>query len=152
VNEHTGAESPVLKVGIVGWGWMGQVHARAYARLRQHYPETPLRPTLVAVADDAADDRLSRAVDTFGFRDSHADWRDPIARDDVDVVSVTGPNFIHREVAVAAAESGKHVWRSGPDGAPPRRERSGMPCGSTVCSPQWDSTTATHRQLRRPDS
>ncbi len=116
MNEHTGAESPVLNVGIVGWGWMGQVHARAYARLRQHYPETPLRPTLVAVADDAADDRLSRAIDTFGFRDSHADWRDLIARDDIDVVSVTGPNFIHREVAVAAAEAGKHVWLEKPAG------------------------------------
>jgi predicted dehydrogenase len=116
VNEHAGAESPVLKVGIVGWGWMGQVHARAYARLRQHYPETPLRPTLVAVADDAADDRLSRAIDTFGFHDSHADWRDLIARDDIDVVSVTGPNFIHREVAVAAAEAGKHVWLEKPAG------------------------------------
>jgi predicted dehydrogenase len=116
VNEHTGAESPVLKVGIVGWGWMGQLHARAYARLRQHYPETPLRPTLVAVADDAADDRLSGAIDTFGFRDSHADWRDLIARDDIDVVSVTGPNFIHREVAVAAAEAGRHVWLEKPAG------------------------------------
>src|SRR4029453_2652278 len=116
VNEHTGAEAPVLNIGIVGWGWMGQVHARAYARLRQHYPETPLRPTLVAVADDAADDRLSRPIDTFGFRDSHADWRDLIARDDIDVVSVTGPNFIHREVAVAAAETGKHVWLEKPAG------------------------------------
>jgi hypothetical protein len=38
VNDHTPEESPLLRVGIVGWGWMGQVHARAYARLRQHYP------------------------------------------------------------------------------------------------------------------
>ena len=59
VNEHTGADAAVLKVGIVGWGWMGQVHARAYARLRHHYPEAPLRPALVAVADNAMDDRLA---------------------------------------------------------------------------------------------
>jgi predicted dehydrogenase len=116
VNDHTGEELPLLGVGIVGWGWMGQVHARAYARLRQHYPEAPLKPTLVAVADDAADDRLSRAIDTFGFRNSHADWRDLVARDDIDVVSVTGPNFIHQEVAVAAAEAGKHVWVEKPAG------------------------------------
>ena len=113
---HTGEESPILKVGIVGWGWMGQVHARAYARLRQHYPEAPLRPTLVAVADNAADDRLASAIDTFGFREAHADWRDLVARDDIEVVSVTGPNFIHREVAVAAAEAGKHVWVEKPAG------------------------------------
>ena len=33
-----------LRVGIIGFGWMGQVHARAYARLRQHYPDAPARP------------------------------------------------------------------------------------------------------------
>ena len=106
----------MLRVGIVGWGWMGQVHARAYARLRQHYPEAPLRPRLVAVADTATDDRLTSAIDIFGFQDAHADWRDLVARDDIDAVSVTGPNFIHRDVAVAAAEAGKHLWVEKPAG------------------------------------
>ncbi len=58
----------MLRVGIVEWGWMGQVHARAYARLRPHYPEAPLRPRLVAVADTATDDRLTSAIDIFGFQ------------------------------------------------------------------------------------
>jgi predicted dehydrogenase len=109
-------QSRILRVGIVGWGWMGQVHARAYARMRQHYPDAPLRPSLVAVADNAPDDRLTTAVDTFGFQDAHSDWRDLLARDDIDAVSVTGPNFIHREVAVAAAEAGKHLWIEKPAG------------------------------------
>ena len=116
VNNNAGEESPILRVGIVGWGWMGQVHARAYARLCQHFPEAPLRPSLVAVADNAADDRLTSATNTFGFRAAHANWRDLVARDDIEVVSVTGPNFIHREVAVAAAEAGKHVWVEKPAG------------------------------------
>ena len=79
-------------------------------------PKASLRPTLVAVADNAADDRLASAIDTFGFRAAHADWRDRAARDDIELVSVTGPNFIHREVAVAAAEAGKHVWVEKPAG------------------------------------
>jgi predicted dehydrogenase len=58
VNDETGEETPALRVGIVGWGWMGHVHARAYARLRQHYRDAPLKPALVAVADNAADERL----------------------------------------------------------------------------------------------
>jgi predicted dehydrogenase len=95
---------------------MGQVHARAYTRLLQHYPEAQLRPALVAVADNASDDRLSIAVDTFGFRDAYSDWQELVTRDDIDVVSVTGPNFVHRDVAVAAAESGKHLWVEKPAG------------------------------------
>jgi hypothetical protein len=109
-------EPPTLRIGIVGWGWMGQVHARAYARLRHHYPDAPLQPSLVAVADNATDGRLTAALETFGFQDGHSDWRDLIARDDIDVVSVTGPNFIHHDVAVAAVKAGKHLWVEKPAG------------------------------------
>ncbi len=105
-----------LRVGIVGFGWMGQVHARAYTRLAQHYLDLPVRPQLIAVADNAADTRLAAAVAAFGFDDVHADWRELVARDDIDVVSVTGPNFIHRDVSVAVAASGKHLWVEKPAG------------------------------------
>lgn len=105
-----------LRVGIVGLGWMGQVHARAYGRLRQHYLESPLVPELVAVADNAGDARLAQAVQAYGFRDVHADWHELVERDDIDVISITGPNFIHRDVAVAAAASGKHLWVEKPAG------------------------------------
>ena len=104
-----------LRVGIVGFGWMGQVHARALSRLPQHFPETPLRPRLVAVADNAPDDRTARAVAAYGFEQRFDDWRDLLAAD-VDLVCVTGPNFIHRDVAVAAAEAGKHLWVEKPAG------------------------------------
>ncbi|SEQ70975.1 Gfo/Idh/MocA family protein [Microlunatus flavus] len=105
-----------LRVGVVGLGWMGQVHARAYTRVGQHYLDAPLRPVLVAVADNAADERLARAVSAYGFADVHADWHELVERDDIDVVSITGPNFIHRDVAVAAARAGKHLWLEKPAG------------------------------------
>jgi predicted dehydrogenase len=105
-----------LRVGIVGFGWMGQVHARAYARLRQHYPDAPLAPVLVAVADNAPDNRLAQAVAAYGFSDVHTDWSELVGRADLDLVSVTGPNFVHRDVAVAAAQTGKHVWIEKPAG------------------------------------
>ncbi|SDS80725.1 Gfo/Idh/MocA family protein [Actinoplanes derwentensis] len=110
------AGKPTLGVGVVGFGWMGQVHARAFSRLLQHYPDAPLRPRFVAVADTATDDRSQRAAAAFGFEHQLTDWRDLIARDDVDVVCVTGPNFIHRDVAVAAAQAGKHLWVEKPAG------------------------------------
>ena len=105
-----------VRVGVVGLGWMGQVHARAYGRVRQHYLDTPLVPELVAVADNAGDARLDRAVQAYGFADVHADWRELVERDDIDAVSITGPTFIHRDVAVAAARTGKHIWVEKPAG------------------------------------
>ncbi|MEO6471928.1 MAG: Gfo/Idh/MocA family oxidoreductase, partial [Aeromicrobium sp.] len=105
-----------LRVGIVGLGWMGQVHARAMSRLTQHYVDVPMRPRLVAVADTATDDRLQRAVSAYGIEHLLSDWRELVVRKDVDLVCVTGPNFIHRDVAVAAAEAGKHLWVEKPAG------------------------------------
>ena len=107
---------PELRVGVVGFGWMGQVHARAMSRLLQHYPDAPLRPRLVAVADNAPDDRTARAAAAYGFEHRFTDWRELVEHPEVDVVSVTGPNFIHRDVAVAAARAGKHLWVEKPAG------------------------------------
>jgi predicted dehydrogenase len=95
---------------------MGQVHARAMSRLLHHYPDAPLRPRLVAVAEPVDDERTRRAVDALGFEHVHADWQSLVERDDLDVVCVTGPNFIHRDVAVAAARAGKHLWVEKPAG------------------------------------
>ena len=113
----TSTSSPTpLRVGVVGLGWMGQVHSRAYARVRQHYLDLPLAPELVAVADTAADERVARTVAAYGFADLHGDWHELVERDDIDVVSITGPNFLHRDVAVAAARAGKHLWLEKPAG------------------------------------
>jgi len=104
-----------LKVGIIGAGWMGHVHARAYQRLAQHWPDLALRPQLVAVAEPSAAAAegfaRSHAVPT-----SYADWRELLADPEVAAVSVTAPNFLHREIGVAAAEAGKHLWIEKPVG------------------------------------
>ncbi|MDQ3591432.1 MAG: Gfo/Idh/MocA family oxidoreductase [Actinomycetota bacterium] len=102
-------------VAVIGFGWMGQVHARAYSRLLQHYPGAPLQPRLVAVADPEPS-RRDLAVNAYGFEVAYADWAEVIARDDVAVVSVTGPNYVHAEIGVAVAKAGKHLWVEKPVG------------------------------------
>jgi predicted dehydrogenase len=111
----TGADRSEVRVGVVGFGWMGQVHARAWARLLHHYPDSPLRPRLVAVADPD-ERRRDEAVAAYGFEATHEVWQDLLARDDVDVVSVCGPNFVHREIGGAVADSGRHLWIEKPAG------------------------------------
>jgi predicted dehydrogenase len=104
-----------LGVAVVGFGWMGQVHTRAWSRLAQHYPDAPLRPRFVAVADpDAA--RRQQALDAYGFEDAVESWAELLERDDLDVVSVCGPNFVHREIGEAVARSGRHLWIEKPAG------------------------------------
>jgi predicted dehydrogenase len=102
-------------VAVIGFGWMGQVHSRAWARLLHHQPDSPVRPRLVAVAD-TDEGRRDLARSAYGFAHTYAGWQELLERDDVDVVSVCGPNFVHREVGVAVAESGRHLWIEKPAG------------------------------------
>lgn len=104
-----------LGVAVVGFGWMGQVHARAWARLAHHFPQVPVRPRFVVAADVDAD-RRREALEEYAFADAVGDWREVLDRADVDVVSVCGPNFVHREVGSAVAESGRHLWIEKPAG------------------------------------
>nr|WP_152891610.1 Gfo/Idh/MocA family oxidoreductase [Streptomyces adustus] len=104
-----------LGVAVVGFGWMGRVHSRAYARVRHHYPHLALTPRLVAVADDVPG-RAEEAAGQFGFATAVRDWREVAADPRVEAVSVTAPNFLHREIGVAMAEAGKHLWIEKPVG------------------------------------
>ena len=88
--------------------WMGQAHSRAYRDIPVYFPETGIQPRLVAVADNVPE-RLDLARDNFGFAAGHLDWRELIARDDIDVVDITAPNALHREIVEAAAAAGKHL-------------------------------------------
>jgi predicted dehydrogenase len=105
-----------INVGIVGFGWMGQVHAKALARVLHHYRDLGAAPRLVGVADPADDGRLDYARDVFGVGWTTPDWNELVSREDIDLVCVAGPNFTHRDVAVAAAKAGKHVWIEKPAG------------------------------------
>ncbi len=104
-----------LGVGIIGFGWMGRVHAQAYARLRHHYPDSPLVPTLVAVADDVPG-RAAAAAEQFGAASSTQDWHTLLDDPRIEAVSVTAPNFLHREIGLAVVEAGKHLWIEKPVG------------------------------------
>jgi predicted dehydrogenase len=104
-----------LGVAVVGFGWMGRVHTQAYLRLPHHYPDLPVTPRLVSVADEAPG-RAEAAAGQFGFTRTARDWRDVAADPEVAAVSVTAPNFLHREIAVGLARAGKHVWVEKPVG------------------------------------
>ena len=104
-----------LGVAVVGFGWMGRVHTQAYARVAHHFPQLSLRPDLVAVADEAPG-RAEDAAARFGFAVAVRDWRELADDPRVQAVSITAPNFLHREIGVGLAEAGKHIWIEKPVG------------------------------------
>jgi predicted dehydrogenase len=108
-------ERRALGVGVVGFGWMGQAHTRAHLRVLHHFPELAIRPVLVSVADPEPG-RAVLAREQFGFRRATEHWTDLLEDPEVEAVSVTAPNFLHREVGAAVAAAGKHLWIEKPVG------------------------------------
>ncbi|MFE7071872.1 Gfo/Idh/MocA family protein [Streptomyces sp. NPDC057620] len=104
-----------LGVAVVGFGWMGRVHTQAYARVPHHFPGLSVRPELIAVADEVPG-RAEEAAARYGFATAARDWREVAADPRVRAVSVAAPNFLHREIGVAMAEAGKHLWIEKPVG------------------------------------
>ncbi|HEY7701055.1 MAG TPA: Gfo/Idh/MocA family oxidoreductase [Candidatus Limnocylindrales bacterium] len=107
-----------IGIGIIGFGWMGQAHSRAYRDIPVYYPESGIRPRLVAVADNVPE-RVELAKTNFGFESGTADWQELMARDDIDVIDITAPNALHQELAEAAAAAGKHIACEKPVGISP---------------------------------
>lgn len=101
-------------IGVIGMGWMGRVHSAAYRRLPEHFPDLGVSPRLL-VAADVSEHRRAHA-ERVGFERTTNDWRAVIDDPAVEVVNVTLPNAMHREVATAALQAGKHVWVEKPVG------------------------------------
>jgi predicted dehydrogenase len=86
---------------------MGNAHSQAW-RTAPHFFDLPLRPEMaVLVGHDAG--RAAEAAARLGWAESSADWRETLARDDVDLVDICTPGDTHAEIAIAALEAGKHV-------------------------------------------
>jgi predicted dehydrogenase len=103
-----------IGVGVIGFGWMGRVHTQSYLRVPHHYPDA--KPvSLVSVADDVPG-RAAAAAARYGFAGSTGDWRELVDDPRIQAVSITLPNFLHREVGSAFAAAGKHIWIEKPVG------------------------------------
>ena len=102
-----GLAAKELGIGIIGTGFMGKAHAFAYRAALAAFPDIPV-PRLEMIAD-VNEALASKAAHQYGFARSSADWRALVNDPRIDVVSITTPNTLHKEMALAAIAAGKHV-------------------------------------------
>ena len=101
-------DARALGIGMVGAGTMAGAHSLALSMLPPLYPDLPLRPSLVAVAD--VNERLgSRLAERYTYARVEPDWRSLVEAPDVDLVVTCLPPSYNREVVLGAAAAGKHV-------------------------------------------
>lgn len=97
-----------LRIGLIGCGFMGRTHTNGYKRVNDFFPEIGYRPVLKA-ACSRTEEKVRNFADQWGYESYETDWKDVIARDDIDAVDICTPNSTHEEIAVAAAEAGKMI-------------------------------------------
>ena len=96
-----------LNIGLVGYGFMGRTHSNAFLQTPRFF-DVPFEPVLKAVCARNPE-RLKAFAANWGYESTTTDWRELVARKDIDLVDIASPNDTHAEIAVAAARAGKMV-------------------------------------------
>jgi predicted dehydrogenase len=103
-----------LNIGLIGYGFMGRTHSNAFLQAPRFF-DLPYKPVLKAVAA-RKEDRVKAFAENWGYESFDTDWRNLVARKDIDVIDIASPNDTHQEIAIAAAKAGKMVMCEKPLG------------------------------------
>ncbi|HAG58667.1 MAG TPA: dehydrogenase [Arthrobacter bacterium] len=91
---------------MIGYAFMGKAHSNAWRNVASYFDVRAFEQK-VLVGRDAAG--VAEAAGKYGWAESATDWRTVIERDDIDIVDICAPGWLHAEIAIAALEAGKHV-------------------------------------------
>ncbi|MCU1405928.1 MAG: Gfo/Idh/MocA family oxidoreductase [Glaciihabitans sp.] len=100
-------ESSPLRIAMIGHGFMGAAHSQGWRTAPRFFP-LPLQPVMQVLVG-RSETATREAADRWGWAEAATDWREVIARDDIDVVDIVTPGDSHAEIAIAALAAGKHV-------------------------------------------
>lgn len=97
-----------LNVGLIGYKFMGRAHTSAYQRVGMFFdPGMDVKMKALCGREEAW---LKETAERFGWESYETDYKKLLARDDIDMVDITSPSNLHKEMAIAAAEAGKHIF------------------------------------------
>ena len=146
------ATSKELRIGLVGYGFMGRTHSNGYKRVNDFFPDLATRPVLKAVCG-RSEDKAKEFAGQWQYESVETDWKALIARDDIDAIDICTPNDTHAPIAIAAAEAGKMVLCEKPIAVTRKsRSRWSRPSRRPASPTRSGTTTAAHPQSPLPRS
>lgn len=96
-----------IRIGMIGYQFMGKAHSHAYRDL-PFYFHMEVEPVLQTIVGRDAH-AVEAAARKMGWVSFETEWEKLIAREDIDVIDIVTPNYLHADIAMAAAAAGKHV-------------------------------------------
>lgn len=97
-----------LRIALIGHRFMGRAHSNAWNQVTKFF-DPALKPVMQVVCGRDEED-LRAFADRWGWAETSTDWRGVLDREDIDAVDIATPTHLHAEMAIAAAEAGKHVF------------------------------------------
>lgn len=101
------AANKALNIALIGHKFMGKAHTHAYTDVTIFF-EPALRPVKRLIC--ATGDDLPEVAERWGWESHSNDWREAVDNPDIDVIDICAPSKLHKEIAIAAAKAGKHVF------------------------------------------
>jgi len=98
-----------LQVALIGYKFMGKSHSNAYRQVAHFFPDLGAVPVMNTLCGR---DRVGveQAARQMGWQNVATDWKEVVRRPDIDLVDIVTPGDSHAEIAIAAAQAGKHVF------------------------------------------
>lgn len=97
-----------LNIAVIGKGFMGKVHSHMWRTVDKIF-DVAYEPVLkVAVGTD--EKATKEFAQKWGFEDYTTDWKKAVERDDIDVVNVVTPTYLHKDIVIHAARNGKNIF------------------------------------------
>jgi predicted dehydrogenase len=97
-----------LNVGIVGYKFMGKVHSNAWKKAPLFF-DLDVEPVL-KVACGRHQESLTEFASRWGWEHIEPDWKKMVHRDDVDIVDISAPQYLHHQIAMEAIKAGKNIF------------------------------------------
>jgi len=97
-----------LNVGLIGYKFMGKAHSNAFQRIGMFFE--PSRKIVMKAICGRNESWVRESAQKYGWEGYETSWEKLVRRDDIDMVDITTPSNFHKEIAIAAAENGKHVF------------------------------------------
>lgn len=91
-----------LNVGIIGAGRIGQVHAKS---ITYHIPQAKI----VAISDIYYEG-AEKVAESLGIPNAYEDYHEILKNPEIDAVLICSSTDTHADIAVEAAEAGKHIF------------------------------------------
>jgi predicted dehydrogenase len=107
-GEVAGGNIPEIGVGMLGYAFMGKAHSNAFKKIGYMTWPPPLVPKLVSIAG-RNEEAVRNAAERYGYERWTTDWHTLVSDPEIGLFDNGGPNSLHAEPTIAAAEAGKHV-------------------------------------------